>query len=204
MNRTELKNWAKEKIKGHIGELFVALLIVGILTNLTIGGHVSVDGSNVSYSSGIPLGLIFYFVEVGTTFFMVNFINDKPVEFKDIFRFSSDFVRCLCTILLETLYVVLFGLLLIVPGIIKAFSYALVPYLLADEKYKDLKVGEILKKSEAMMDGHKMDLFMLGLSFIGWYMLGAVTCGIALLYIIPYVRTTTTKFLYDIKVQNEK
>ena len=48
MNRTELKNWAKEKIKGHIGELFVALLIVGILTNLTIGGHISVDGSNVS------------------------------------------------------------------------------------------------------------------------------------------------------------
>ena len=55
-----------------------------------------------------------------------------------------------------------------------------------------------------MMNGHKMDLFMLGLSFFGWYLLGVLTCGIAFIYVIPYVKTTTTKFLYDIKVQNEK
>jgi uncharacterized membrane protein len=203
MNRAELKNWAKEKIKPRFWFLLAVLLVSSVITNLSyVSFSYTSDGqiTSTSYS----FGWLFYFVEVGTTYFMVNFINDKSVEFKDIFRFSSDFVRCVCTILLQALYVLLYCLLLIVPGIIKSYSYALVPYLMADDKYKDLKAGEILKKSEAMMNGHKMDLFMLGLSFFGWYLLGILTCGIGFIYVIPYVKTTTTKFLYDIKVQNEK
>lgn len=204
MNRTELKNWAKEKIKGHIGELFVALLIVGILTNLSIGGHVSVDGSNVSYSSGIPLGLIFYFVEVGLVYYMIKFFNDEARQLKDLFKYSSNFGRIFLTGLLESIFTFLWALLLIIPGIIKAIAYSLVPFILADEKYNNLGYMEILKKSEEMMMGHKMDYFVLGLSFIGWHILAIFTLGLLEIWIMPYETTAKYKFLNDLKAEYEK
>ena len=189
MNRAELKKWAKEKIKGHIGELFVALLIAGLLTNLTVGGHLSVEGTSVKYSSGIPLGLLFYFVEVGLVYFMVKFLNDEKRDLKDLFKYSSDFGRIFLTGLLESVMTFLWALLLIIPGIIKGIAYPLVPFILADEKYKSLGYMETLKKSEEMMMGHKMDYFVLGLSFIGWHILAIFTLGLLEIWISPYETT---------------
>ena len=120
-----------------------------------------------------------------------------------VFAFSSDFLKCLGACLLQGLFIFLWSLLFIIPGIIKALSYALVPYLMADEKYKDMKVMDILKKSQEMMYGHKGDYFVFGLSFILWWLLGIVTCGIAFFYVIPYQQVATAKFLNDIKLQAE-
>ena len=100
------------------------------------------------------------------------------------------------------LNVTLGAILLIVPGIMAAIGLMFANYVLIDNE--KLRTTEILKKAWTITNGHKMDLFMLGLSFFGWYLLGVLTCGIAFIYVIPYVKTTTTKFLYDIKVQNEK
>ena len=100
---------------------------------------------------------------------------------------------------LSFFFKLLWTLLLIVPGIIKAFAYALVPYLLSDDKYKDLGYREVLKKSEEMMNGHKMDYFVLNLSFIGWYLLVLPTLGLILIWLSPYVTTAQVKFLNDVK-----
>ena len=202
MSREELKKWAKEKVKNKFWLVLAVLLVSGLITNLSFYDF-NTDVNGKITATGFSLGWLFFFVEVGTTYFMVNYINDKEVEFKDIFKFSSDFVRCLVVSLLEMLYIFLYTLLLIVPGIMKAYSYSLVPYLLADEKYKELKASEILKKSEEMMNGHRMDLFVLQLSFCGWLLLGIITCGLALIYVTPYMRTTITKYLYDLKVKCE-
>ena len=134
---------------------------------------------------------------------MVKFINDQPVEFKDIFNYSKDFGRAIGAVLLQALYVFLFALLLIIPGIMKLIAYSLVPYLMADDKYDNLGLKELLTKSEEMMNGHKMDYFMLNLSFIGWHILAIFTLGILEIWVIPYQTTATTKFLNDIKVSNE-
>jgi len=205
MSRAEIKTWAKEKIKGHIWELLITLIVASILTNLTIGGNTTVnaDGSwNVS--AGWNLGFFLYFVEVGATYYMVQFVTDKAHEFKDLFRFASDYVRIFVVNLLQTIFVALWALLLIVPGIIKGFAYALVSFLLADEKYKDLGYMDVLKKSEEMMNGHKMDLFVFELSFIGWWLLAGLTFGILLIWLLPYYSTAKYKFLNDIKASCEK
>ena len=204
MNRTELKNWAKEKIKGHIGELFVALLIAGLLTNLTIGGGISREGSQIKFNTGIPLGLLFYFVEVGLVFYMVKFLNDKNRDLKDLFKYSSNFGRIFLTGLLQSIMTFLWALLLIIPGIVKSYAYSLVPFLLADEKYNNLGFMDTLKKSEEIMMGHKMDYFILGLSFIGWHILAIFTLGLLEIWISPYETTAKYKFLNDLKTEYEK
>ena len=198
MNRTELKTWTKQKIKGHRIELLVTILVASILTSLTVGQKVSVNDGSVSVTGGVPLGIFLYFVEVGLAYYMVKFLNNKEYNFKDLFYFVKDYVRTFVVGLLETIFIFLWALLLIVPGIIKAIAYSLVTLILADDKYKDLKYTEVLKKSEAMMKGHKMDYFVLQLSFIGWHLLAILTLGLLEFWIVPYQTTATYKFLDDI------
>lgn len=204
MGRTELKKWAKEKIKGHIGELLVAIIIASLVSNITIGSHYNFDGTHFEVKAGIPLGILFYFVQVGLTYYMVRFIKDQQRELKDLFKYSNDFGRIFLTGLLESIFTFLWALLLVIPGIIKAIGYSLVTFILADEKYKDLSYTQILKKSEEMMQGHKMDYFVLQLSFIGWHMLAIFTLGLLEIWILPYENTATYKFLNDIKEEYEK
>ncbi len=203
MDRVETKNWAKEKIKGHIWELLIPIVVANILTNLTLGAKTTIVEGKIQTSSGISVGLFFYFVEVGLAYFMVKFITDKEYNFKDIFYFAKDYVRTFLVGLLEVVFVILWGILLIVPGIIKLFAYSLVPLLLADDKYKDLGYLDVLKKSEEIMNGHKMDYFVFALSFIGWFLLIVPTLGLICIWLIPYFNTAKYKFLNDIKTQYE-
>ena len=201
MERAEIKQWAKEKIKGHIWELLVPIAVASILTTLTIGGGYNQDTQ--TWSTGVSLGLFFYFVTVGLIKFIKAFNEDKEHNFKDLFFYANDYVRIFIVNLLQGIFVALWMCLLIVPGIIKALAYALVPYILADEKYKDKKSMEVLKLSEEMMKGHKMDYFVFGLSYFGWFLLGAITCGLALIYVAPYFTVAQVKFLDDIKTKYE-
>ena len=203
MTRAEIKNWAKTKIKGHVLELLVPIMVAGILTNITIGSQVSFE-DGVKVNGGYNIGILFFFVQVGLAYFMVKFINDQEHNFKDLFYFTKDYVRTLIVGFLQGLFIFLWALLLIVPGIIKAIAYSLVTMILADEKYADLGYMEVLKKSEEMMNGHKMDFFLLGLSFIGWHFLALFTLGLLEIWLVPYQTTASYKFLDNIKKEYEK
>lgn len=206
VNRVEIKQWAKEKINGHIWEILLAVMITSIVTNLTFGQKIEMNSNGAITVTGvsIPLGMLFYFVEVGLIKFMTNFIKEGTQNLKDLFSYKNNFARIFITGLIKDIFVTLWCLLLIIPGIIKAYAYSLVSYLLADEKYKDLSHMELLKKSEEMMNTHKMDLFVLQLSYIGWHILAIFTLGLLEIWIIPYQKTAEVKFLNDIKEEYEK
>lgn len=108
------------------------------------------------------------------------------------------------TLFLRELYIFLWSCLLIVPGIVKSYEYRMVGYILAENPGMDRK--EAFAISKRMMDGQKMETFMLDLSFIGWYLLAAITCGIVgIFYVAPYYEATITE-LYafnKIKAYNE-
>lgn len=179
------QEWAKNKIKGNIFYLLPAIILSTIIM-------------------GLGNGFLFFFVEVGLSYFMVNFITDKKFDVADIFKFTDDFVRCLVVGLVRIILISLWSLLFFIPGIIKSISYSLVPMLLADKKYRNLDVMEVLKKSEEIMNGHKADLFMLTLSFLLWDMLVPFTFGILLIWLIPYEYTAIYKFLYEVKSDYER
>lgn len=92
---------------------------------------------------------------------------------------------------LKHLYIFLWSLLLIIPGIIKAYSYRMVPYILTDNPNMD--ANEAITLSRKMMNGEKWNTFVLDLSFIGWYLLGVLACGIGTLFVAPYHESTNAQ-----------
>ena len=84
-------------------------------------------------------------------------------------------------------------------AIVLGYAYRMVPYLLID--YPNITLREAMKVSREMMRGYKWRLFVLDLSFIGWYMVGMMTCGIGMLFVTPYIQTTTALFYDDLKKQ---
>ena len=99
------------------------------------------------------------------------------------------------------IFIFLWSLLFIIPGIIKMFSYAMTPYIL--EENPELSAGEAIDRSRAMMKGHKFDLFWLWLSFIGWLILSLLTLGIGGLWLGPYQQTAIAAFYEDVKADYE-
>lgn len=103
--------------------------------------------------------------------------------------------------LLMGIFIFLWMLLLIIPGIVKAFAYALVPYILVDRP--ELSANEAINLSKKMMKGHKFDFFWLNLSFIGWIFLCCLTLGIGIFWLLPYMYTSYAAFYQDVKTDYE-
>lgn len=110
---------------------------------------------------------------------------------------TNNYLRVVYTGFLMLLKIFLWSLLLIVPGIIKAFAYALTPYILVE--HPEMSSSEVLSESERLMEGHKFDLFWLELSFIGWFFLSILTLGIGFFWLEPYCQTAIVAFYNDIK-----
>lgn len=120
-------------------------------------------------------------------------------EIRDLFsKFNKDFPRITKMYLLQTLYVFLWSLLLIVPGIIMSIAYSQAYYLMLDDP--DLSATDALKLSKELMKGRKWEYFVMLLSFIGWFLLGILTLGILFLWIDPYVYQTLAGY-YDTVVK---
>lgn len=99
--------------------------------------------------------------------------------------------------LLMQVFIFLWCLLLLIPGIIKSFSYALTPFLLVDNP--ELTPNQALNLSSKMMKGHRFDLFWLILSFIGWIFIGILTLGIAYFWLLPYMYASISAFYEDVR-----
>ena len=125
--------------------------------------------------------------------------NERVLTFDTLFDGYKDYGRILGTVLLVQIYTFLWSLLLIVPGIIKACSYAMTPFILRD--HPELSFNAAIEKSMAMMEGNKMKYFLLCLSFIGWGILCVLTLGIGTLFLSPYMNTSFAAFYNDLKAQ---
>lgn len=125
--------------------------------------------------------------------------RDGRQDVKDIFRMVRDCNKTVrMTMLLKTIYLTLWSLLFIVPGVIKGYEYAMVPYLLLD--HPEMSRQEIFAESKRMMMGNKWDAFVLDLSFIGWHLLGACTFGIlTILYVNPYQYYTEAELYHVLR-----
>lgn len=128
-------------------------------------------------------------VQVGINRFMVKSLDDTARIAEVGYTFEHNYKNGVKVMFFKDLYVVLWSLLFIVPGIYKAYQYRMVPYILGENP--DMTYQEVLQRSKDMMDGQKWDAFVLDLSFILWHMLGGITCGLAeIFYVAPYVNLT--------------
>lgn len=134
---------------------------------------------------------------LGITAIYINLTKGIVPQLGDGFKEISRWLPAFILNIAINVFVFLWSLLLVVPGIIKSFSYSMSYYILAENP--DMTAKQSLNESKRIMDGHKMDYFMLMLSFIPWIILGVITCGLAFLYVIPYVSTATANFYNEIK-----
>lgn len=184
MNRAELKAAAKSQIKGKIGILFVITLIIGVLSFVAswVLGLIPVVGSLAATVIVTPaFSLSVYKI-------YLNVVAGGTPEVKDSFEGFNDFWAAFKVNFFVGLFTFLWSLLFVIPGIIKAYSYSMSMYILAENKGK--AALECINESKAMTNGHKMDLFVLSLSFIGWLLLCGITFGIAYIWVGPYIQAT--------------
>lgn len=130
-------------------------------------------------------------------FFTVN--HYAPANLNEVgYGFTSNYKNVAKTMFFMDLYVFLWSLLFVIPGIVKSYSYRMVPYILAENP--DLTTDEALALSKQMMDGQKWRAFVLDLSFIGWILLSILTLGILVIfYVNPYIEATNAELYHALK-----
>jgi uncharacterized membrane protein len=185
---------SREALRGKWGIAILTFFIYALLT--TTSGTMRTHGSYLTISSTLTL-IIAGPLALGAAIFSLSISRGKEARLEEIFLGFNNFGTALVTYLLLLLYIFLWTLLLIVPGIIAALGYSLTFYILVDDP--NIKPQDALKKSKSMMDGYKEKLFYLSLRFLLLAILCILTLGIGFLWLIPYVHVTMAKFYDDVK-----
>lgn len=165
----------------YSGNLFNVGMITGLLAGIATVVILIVLVAKVFVGNLLKMGVY--------RFFILNQTAQPGIgTLLDGFR-SGHYVNIVLIMFLRDLFTALWSLLLVVPGIVKHYEYLMVPYIIAENPAMDYK--EAFQISKQMMDGEKMEAFIMDLSFLGWYLLSAVTCGLlAIFYVNPYVQAS--------------
>lgn len=141
-------------------------------------------------------------LEIGIRRFFAHELQESTQIRELAFAYDHSYMNVVKTMFFRDLYTILWSLLLIIPGIIKAYEYRMIPYLLGDNP--QLSMEEAFAKSKEMMDGQKWNTFVLDLSFIGWSILCMLTLGILnIFYVGPYVNLTNAALYNSLSGKND-
>ena len=188
--RSELKALAKQQIKGNIGGLFLLSLIVALISGVC--SIIPVVGSIASLI--ITPALSFSII---LAYYKLSLGNGYKPDAGEAFGGFSNFTGAFRVYWAQGIFTFLWMLLLIIPGYIKGIAYSQAMYVLAENP--EISGTEAIGKSQDMMRGHKMEYFVLQLSFIGWHLLAILTFGLLYIWLIPYMSATNANFYQSIK-----
>ena len=175
---SELRANARKQLGGGIFKTpWLMMLLVGLILSVVSGASAAIYVGPILLAGAIDYALVRITVKRAVT--------EQEVDFGDlIVGFKENFGQVFLLGFLKGLFTALWSLLFVIPGIVKFYAYGMATYLQQKEPGKDWKV--CLDESQAMMKGHKGQLFCLDLSFIGWYIVGAICFGIGVFFVIPY------------------
>lgn len=193
--RTEnvvLMRMAKESLAGKwglaIGTFIVLLIVLGGISGISTA---------IFPASGLISMLIAGPMAIGVAIFSLNLSRNQDARLEQIFMGFKNFANALGAYVLMLIFITLWSLLLIIPGIIAAISYSMTFYIMAEDE--SINPMDALKKSKEMMYGYKAKYFWLSLRFFLWSLLCILTLGIGFLWLMPWASVTTAKFYDDIK-----
>ena len=165
------------------------------LNGLLVGGMIFL------FFAAIVMAVAFFVlgsvISPGYSKFNLGLVDRRETpELATLFGYFPHWKTATIANLLQTVFVFLWSLLLVIPGIIASYSYAMTPYILAE--HPEMAPADVLRKSKEMMSGNRWRLFCLQFSFIGWGILSALTLGIGGLWLTPYTQTATAAFYREI------
>ena len=210
--RKKYKNFAKKQLSGRWGVPILVTLFVFVVSSifsipdilqLSRSGYFAAIWNNdslaaldalnsaksTSFITSIVSMIISAILEVATIGVYIKMSRSpEPVAFSDFIEGFNNWARATLGALWQYLWVFLWTLLFIIPGIIKTIAYSQMYYIIAE--YKDVSVTKAMRISIEITKGHKWDLFVMYLSFLGWAILAAFTLGILNFWLIPYMNMT--------------
>jgi uncharacterized membrane protein len=216
MSYSDMRAKAREILAGNWKAAIIVTLLAGLLGGLLTGSgmpELDLDEETLQYLPDFVLAFLGWYAAIAGTLSIAQFIlggvirqgyvvyllklhDGQEADVKDLFSqfysFSDGFVLAL----LQSLFIALWTVLFIIPGIIAAYSYSMAPFLM--QEHPELSPMEALKSSKAMMKGHKGELFTLELTFIGWDLLNLLTWGIGSLWLNPYKNAAHAVFYRDL------
>ena len=210
----EFKNAALAALKGNWAPAVLATIVYCVIVCLVSGATSiyqlfnqdvfalgAVSPAYLGVNGGSFLLSIFVFIPLAVGFsyaFNALYVYSNSDILSSSFGYGFKiYWRAIGGMLIVQIFTFLWCLLLIIPGIIKAYSYSMTPYILIDNP--ELSAREAIRKSQQMMVGQKFNLFWLQLSFIGWFFLACLTGGIGFLWLVPYYQTSQAVFYQNLK-----
>ena len=195
--RQEIKALAKDAIRQQRGTSIVTLLLL----NLIIAAGMIFDV--IPVVGGLLVSASLFFIDfplmVNAEGIFIKIWNREKASANELFsNFSVNYLRKVGGMAWMMLFIYLWMFLLVIPGIVKAIAYSFTPLILAD--CPNVTARQALKLSMRMTNGHKMKLFVMSLSFIGWFILGILTFGILLfVYVMPYFYATYAGYYVELR-----
>lgn len=217
MNRQELKFDAKNKMREAAVKPYVVTLIMGVILMVLSGvqfildfwGNIIGTGSSVNTgeaSTYIVSSLVFFVIylvistilQFGYSSYCLKVANrDGSMSYGDLFSSVRYLLKAIGLTLMISVFVLLWCILLVIPGIIAAYRYSQAIFIMVEDPNKGIM--QCIRESKEMMAGHKMEYFILELSFFFWMLLGGVTCGLAYIYVYPYMTVTFANYYNSLK-----
>lgn len=203
---SEYKDMALESLSDNWGQgalvTFVYLLTycgiiftIALLVNyFSTGSEASTEALSNTIVNVVGLSLLP--LEFGLAANFLNLSRGKGLSISQLFDGFNDYKRIFTTLFLVQIYTALWALLLFIPGVVKSYSYSMTPFVLKDNP--TMKNNEAIELSMKLMKGHKMQLFLLDLSMIGWALLCMLTLGLGVLLLQPYNTTAHAAFYRDL------
>ena len=188
MQSSDLLKKARGSISGRWAEVVITYFVYGLIV-----GAISAIPSAGPLIALVIGGPFLY----GINTYGLAIVRGQDAHLEQIFTGFKQFERTVISYLLMCVYILLYALLLIIPGIIKAIALSMTFYILIDEQ--NIRPQDALKKSERMMDGHKMRYFALCLWFLFLGILCIFTLGIGYFFLFPYMYVTFAEFYDDLK-----
>lgn len=219
METSLIRQKARENLANNwglsIGVAAVAFLLGGLITGASFIPEIGYswklhysewneffEGFRISFGQrvqGFASFILGGVLQLGYARYLLKQHDGGDLEFNDLFsqfdRFGAGFAQAF----LRRLYTALWSLLLIVPGIIASLSYAMTPFIMMENP--SLTASEAISRSKQLMDGHKMDLFILRLTFIGWDILCVLTLNLGHIALNPYKNAAEAVFYRQITAQ---
>ncbi len=189
MDRAVIKENAKAQLGRQIfGNNWMLALVMCLIVS-AVESLVSATGFGaiVTVIIGGPLAFSLAYM------FLKQTRDGQPMQFEDLLSgFKTDFGGNLLIGLMSAIFIALWSLLLVIPGIVKTYAYSMAYYIKADHPEYDWK--QCIDASKELTNGHKGELFVLDLSFIGWYFVGSLCLGVGILWVIPYHEAAKSQF----------
>lgn len=201
-NNQTYKNRALSSLEGKWANGIIATLIVFIIS----GGIGHVASTPFDQATGLSVSgfwtLICLPLSWGNTVYFLNLARGLDINYERLFDGYKDFIRIFLAQFLISVCVFVGCLFFIIPGIILGLMFSQTAYILKDDP--DISAADAMKKSVSMMQGHKMQLFWLALSFIGWILLCLLTFGLGFLILCPYMETAMAHYYEDLKAESRE